>query len=64
MAKYRDNILKNENINECIRKKFYLDNNYEHQKTSEFNDIKRKEIRHLFDNELERIKDIYERRAT
>lgn len=64
VSKYRDNILKNENINECIRKKFYLDNNYEHQKTSEFNDIKRKEIRHLFDNELERIKDIYERRAT
>lgn len=59
VSKYRDDILKNENINKCIRKKFYLDNDYKHQKTSEFSDIKRQKLKHLFDDELERIKNLY-----
>lgn len=60
LYKYRDDILKNENIDESIRKEFYSNNDCKHQKISLFNDIKRKKVEHLLDTEFEKIKNAYE----
>ena len=57
----RDNILKNENTHESIRRIFYLDKK---QNCSMFKDLLGKpKVKHLLDKEIERIRVAYEGKA-
>ena len=56
----RDNILKNENIHESIRRIFYLDKK---QNCLMFKDIGKPEVKHLLDKEIDRIRNAYEGKA-
>lgn len=61
LVNYRDNILKNENIHESIRRIFYKD--YTKQNCSMFKDIGRSKVKDLLNNEIERIRVAYEGKA-
>lgn len=56
----RDNILKNENTHESIRRIFYLNKDYKKQNCSMFKDLGKPEVKHLLDEEIEKIRVAYE----
>lgn len=63
VSKYRNDILKNNNTHESIKRVFYSDKDYEKQKISMFTEIRKPEVKHLLDKEIEKIRAAYEDKA-
>lgn len=60
VSKYRNDILKNNNTHKSIRGVFYSDKDNEKQKISMFTEIRKSEVKHLLNNEIDGIKAAYE----
>lgn len=60
LVTYRDEILKNENIAEIVRKEFYYDKDFKQQKNEVFKEFRSRKKKELLDAELDRIKAAYE----
>lgn len=60
LVTYRDEILKNENIAEIVRKEFYYDKDFKQQKNEVFKEFRSRKKKELLDAELDGIKVAYE----